>query len=910
MRIQLLNDRKEYGYAGFGSIWKKGEVKKCEFRLLKGNGEEIPVQSRITAFWPDGSIKWAEHILDSGRLGRNGEVLAREEKRAGALPQEGSACGGAVVCREEETGFRFCSPSMSLWIPKQGDCLLQDIMIGGKLRALEASLKLLIERRCGAKTAQIRTQYTGRGVIKQCRMEDCGPLMWGFCLKGIHRLDETGEELFPFIVRLRLYGDTDRIDIQHTFIYDGEEERDFLKGIGIAFSCPLKGEVFNRHIRYGTDFGSFHEASALMLVWDHKHPGEIYDAQIKGMPIGEGMPMEERMPMGEGMSMGEMLTGGMALTGQERERLAEIAENCPAWDTYQLYQDSDMHFCIRKKTKEEGCCFLNALHGKRAKGTMAFGSLLGSMMAGIRDFWQKYPSGLEVNGLNSDRAEAVLWFYTPQAEAYDYRHYDKRAYAQTYYEGFDDFGATPYGVASTHDCSVEFVNEMIPSEERLMRFGESVSKPPVYFGDPQYYHELHAFGYWSLPEERKETEIWLEMQLDKAVDFYRREVEARHWYGIYDYGDVMHTYDCFRHSWRYDIGGYAWQNTELMPVMWLWLAFLRSGRSDILTLAEAMSRHAGDVDTYHLGDLKGLGTRHGVRHWGCPCKEIRIGMAGHYRYHYYLLCDRRMEDVFEDVKDADFKLLAMDPLRYVYDRKKGTFPTHARSGPDWSAMVSNWMTQWERTLDETYLKKIIVGMEDIKAAPLGLISGPDFEYDPATGHLGYIGESATGGTHLQIALGAPQIWMELKDLLEDEEWGRLLARYGRFYYMTPQERERESGGLIGNRQFLYPIMAAAMAAYGARELKDGQLAQKTVKYVFRALILKEDDGGFTPQLKTDCGNLCELSEIPWISTNFTSQWCLNVIMILEFIREYLPDTMEEVKGMLADFPEEGLFRNC
>ena len=64
----------------------------------------------------------------------------------------------------------------------------------------------------------------------------------------------------------------------------------------------------------------------------------------------------------------------------------------------------------------------------------------------------------------------------------------------------------------------------------------------------------------------------------------------RSWYGMFNYGDIMHTYDPFRHSWRYDMGGYAWQNTELVPTLWLWLAFMRSGREDIFTMAEAMSR--------------------------------------------------------------------------------------------------------------------------------------------------------------------------------------------------------------------------------------------------------------------------------------------------------------------------------
>ena len=43
----------------------------------------------------------------------------------------------------------------------------------------------------------------------------------------------------------------------------------------------------------------------------------------------------------------------------------------------------------------------------------------------------------------------------------------------------------------------------------------------------------------------------------------------------------MHAYDPIRHTWRYDIGGFAWDNTELASNMWLWYNFLRTGRVDI-----------------------------------------------------------------------------------------------------------------------------------------------------------------------------------------------------------------------------------------------------------------------------------------------------------------------------------------
>jgi hypothetical protein len=63
---------------------------------------------------------------------------------------------------------------------------------------------------------------------------------------------------------------------------------------------------------------------------------------------------------------------------------------------------------------------------------------------------------------------------------------------------------------------------------------------------------------------------------------------------------------------------------------------VEAGREDVFTLAEKLSRHASEVDVYHFGKYKGLGSRHNVRHWGCPCKEARIAMAAHHRFLYYL----------------------------------------------------------------------------------------------------------------------------------------------------------------------------------------------------------------------------------------------------------------------------------
>ena len=142
-------------------------------------------------------------------------------------------------------------------------------------------------------------------------------------------------------------------------------------------------------------------------------------------------------------------------------------------------------------------------------------------------------------------------------------------------------------------------------------------------------------------------------------------------------------------------------------------------------------------------------------------------------------------------------------------------PAHARSGPDWSSFCSDWMTQWERFNDDTYRNKIQLGIDDLKALPLRLTSGPDFEYDPKDSHLRYIGERTNGGSHLQVCMGAIQVWIEIADLLGDEEWKDMLAEHGRFYYLPKEKQLEESNGLIGNREFSLPFMASDLQPYGA-----------------------------------------------------------------------------------------------
>ncbi|MCD7820119.1 MAG: hypothetical protein LUH07_13895, partial [Lachnospiraceae bacterium] len=82
MKLHHLNNRGVHGYTTFGSVWDRGEAHTSHFTLMDVNQKRIPVQSKVTAYWPDGSIKWAAHTADAVLMGEECELLTTGEYAA------------------------------------------------------------------------------------------------------------------------------------------------------------------------------------------------------------------------------------------------------------------------------------------------------------------------------------------------------------------------------------------------------------------------------------------------------------------------------------------------------------------------------------------------------------------------------------------------------------------------------------------------------------------------------------------------------------------------------------------------------------------------------------------------------------------------------------------------------------
>lgn len=857
MKIHLLENRAPSGWTDFGSYWPRGEVTESRFLLTDGQGHSVPCQSGIAARWPDGSVKWARHTADASLLGAGGEIVPFP----GVSPFSEDA---GLRVKEADGGWIVTGTRLSLAVPGDENVLLRDLFLDGR-RILDSArpiLSLAHESESGSirrtETVSCPARITDR------ILEESGPLRLVFRFDGIHT--EQEEEKMPFRIRMYLQDDGE-ISFDHTFFFRGDAERDRLAALGLRFEMPLGGASWQRHIRYLTDRFPFHDMPTQLFHWKMRLSPDLLFAQMRG----ETVPREDR--------------------------LDEAAADLPRWNHFALAQDAPGHFAIRKRTAED-VCWVEGMHGEKAPGTMAVGDPDKTVSFSIRDFREKYPSGLETEGLAEQRAACTAWFYAPQAQPYDFRHYDHRMYVEGCYEGFPYMRSDPNGIAVTSRCTLHLFTAY-PSDDTLRRLNLSVRKPPVYTADPGYYHHHRAFGIWSLENTGSEMGAWIEDQIRRACDFYRQEAEARNWYGLFDYGDFMHTYAAARHMWRYDVGGYAWDNTELAPTYWLWLQFLRTSDESVFSLAEALSRHAADVDMYHFGPMRGLGSRHNVRHWGCACKEPRVSMAGHHRPLYYLTGNRRIGDCMEDALQAD-GTLAETPY---YRQPDGT--VSLRTGPDWSSLVSNWMTAYERTLDPKWRGKILAGIEGIRKAPLQLTSGPDFTFDPATGDMWYHGESdQTVNMHLQACMAGPEIWLETAGMLGDRTLSDMVARNGRYFSLSPEERIVASGGLLKNRGFGSIIYSADMQAWAARTYEDPAAARDIWRRLLGLLYAKDHPDGFRPVPVPDTGSEKETVEIPWISTNFTAQWCLKVIVCLDLIPAALPATLRELETWLDRQPTD------
>ena len=141
-----------------------------------------------------------------------------------------------------------------------------------------------------------------------------------------------------------------------------------------------------------------------------------------------------------------------------------------------------------------------------------------------------------------------------------------------------------------------------------------------------------------------------------------------------------------------------------------------------------------------------------------------------------------------------------------------------------------------------------------------------------------------------ISFGAPQVWLELAQVLEDPEWTEMLGEFGWFYSLSPERKAEESNGVLTEPHFAWPMFASTMMAFAGRVRNDQAISQRAWH-----LLLDNDKSGIPLPIEATIEAATtwkKIKEMPWVSTNVLSQWGLNTICCLALIGAELEEENE------------------
>ena len=187
-------------------------------------------------------------------------------------------------------------------------------------------------------------------------------------IEGVHKAVQGTREWLPFTVRLYFYAGRSEVRLVHTIVFDGDHEKDFIRGLGVAFAVP--------HARAGTQSAR---------AFCRRGRGRL--GRARAARNGGAAPL----PGVEGNLFADQLAG-KRIPNKEAFPPAgqKLLTDWAIWDSYKLVQPTADGFIIQKRTNPQSC-WLDADRGQRASGPGVRGRCLGRPWRGREEYLAVIP---------------------------------------------------------------------------------------------------------------------------------------------------------------------------------------------------------------------------------------------------------------------------------------------------------------------------------------------------------------------------------------------------------------------------------------------------------------------------------------------------------------------------------------
>ena len=320
-----------------------------------------------------------------------------------------------------------------------------------------------------------------------------------------------------------------------------------------------------------------------------------------------------------------------------------------------LHQRSDNQFTLEGQRVGEQRIIAE---GEQTEGWMTVEDDQVGVGVGLRYMPEEYPKALRATGTGKG-IDVFLW------KGVDGKRLSLKRYAEemSWGEG-EGVYADGTGTAKTSEFFICFYK--VSDRENVPDRLRGLLTPPHVTIDPEWMAQCEVTGGFAPVNADQFPES--ERMMSGFLDWLTRNIQLGRWYGFFDWGDALVTWEQDANDWRF-YGRWGWCNSEWDPRHGVWIQYLRTGRADYFQLGEAMTRHSADVDTCHFHPFRpymvGGCFRHSTDHFGDePCASHTF--IDNWMDYYYLTGDLRTYEVLQEAGEFFLRYRWTDDPSYSF----------------------------------------------------------------------------------------------------------------------------------------------------------------------------------------------------------------------------------------------------